>query len=72
MKQIELQLKNLLKQAEEASRYKTISNDIKKSEALLSYLKIQEINKTLEGGYKPWMPTKAPKQQLVMQFCIPV
>ena len=30
MKQIELQLKNLLKQAEEASRYKTISNDIKK------------------------------------------
>jgi chromosome segregation protein len=28
MKQIELQLKNLLKQAEEASRYKTISNDI--------------------------------------------
>ncbi|CAN1607987.1 Structural maintenance of chromosomes protein, prokaryotic [Candidatus Pelagibacterales bacterium] len=48
MKQIELQLKNLLKQAEEASRYKTISNDIKKSEALLSYLKIQEINKELK------------------------
>ena len=48
MKQIELQLKNLLKQAEEASRYKTISNDIKKSEALLSYLKIQEINTELK------------------------
>jgi chromosome segregation protein len=48
MKQIETQLKNLLKQAEEASRYKTISNDIKKNEALLSYLKIQEINKELK------------------------
>lgn len=48
MKQIELQLKNLLKQAEEASRYKTISNDIKKNEALLNFLKIQEINKTLK------------------------
>ena len=48
MKQIELQLKNLLKQAEEASRYKIISNDIKKQEALLSYLKIQEINKELK------------------------
>jgi len=48
MKQIETQLKNLLKQAEEASRYKTISNDIKKHEALLSYLKIQEINKGLK------------------------
>jgi chromosome segregation protein len=48
MKQIELQLKNLLKQAEEASRYKTISNDIKKNEAQLSYLKIQEINKELK------------------------
>ena len=47
-KQIELQLKNLLKQAEEASRYKIISNDIKKQEALLSYLKIQEINKELK------------------------
>jgi chromosome segregation protein len=48
MKQIETQLKNLLKQAEEASRYKTISNDIKKNEVLLSYLKIQEINKELK------------------------
>lgn len=48
MKQIELQLKNLLKQAEEASRYKTISNDIKKNEALLNFLKIQEINKALK------------------------
>ena len=48
MKQIETQLKNLLKQAEEASKYKTISNDIKKHEALLSYLKIQEINKELK------------------------
>ncbi len=41
-------LKNLLKQAEEASRYKTISNDIKKNEALLTFLKIQEINKELK------------------------
>ena len=48
MKQIELQLKNLLKQAEEASRYKTISHDIKKNEALLTFLKIQEINKELK------------------------
>jgi chromosome segregation protein len=48
MKQIELQLKNLLKQAQEASRYKTISNDIKKNEALLTFLKIQEINKELK------------------------
>lgn len=48
MKQIELQLKNLLKQAEEAYRYKTISNDIKKNEALLTFLKIQEINKELK------------------------
>lgn len=48
MKQIELQLKNLLKQAEEASRYKTISNDIKKNEALVTFLKIQEINKELK------------------------
>jgi chromosome segregation protein len=47
MKQIELQLKNLLKQAEEASKYKTLSNDIKKNEALLTFLKIQEINKEL-------------------------
>ncbi len=48
MKQIELQLKNLLKQAEEASRYKIISNDIKKNEALLTFLKIKEINKELK------------------------
>jgi chromosome segregation protein len=48
MKQIELQLKNLLKQAQEASRYKIISNDIKKNEALLTFLKIQEINKELK------------------------
>ena len=48
MKQIELQLKNLLKQAEEASRYKIISNDIKKNEALLTFLKIKKINKELK------------------------
>ncbi len=47
MKQLELQLKNLLKQAEEASRYKIISNDIRKNEGLLAYLKILEINKEL-------------------------
>lgn len=37
MKQIENQLKNLLKQAEEASKYKTISTDIQNLEAKLSF-----------------------------------
>ena len=39
------QLDNLKKQAEEASRYKEISNQIKKTEAGLYFLKIQEIQK---------------------------
>ena len=44
-KQQEKQLDNLKKQAEEASRYKEISNEIKMSEASLIYLKIREIEK---------------------------
>ena len=37
------QLDNLKKQAEEATRYKEISNEIKKVEAGLYYLKVREI-----------------------------
>ncbi len=44
-KQQQKQLDNLKKQAEEATRYKEISNEIKKVEAGLYYLKIQEIEK---------------------------
>ena len=44
-KQQQKQLDSLKKQAEEASRYKEISKDIKKIEAGLYYLKIQEIEK---------------------------
>tara|TARA_X000001036_G_scaffold222074_1_gene207817 strand:- start:74 stop:2518 length:2445 start_codon:yes stop_codon:yes gene_type:complete len=44
-KQQQKQLDNLKKQAEEATRYKEISKDIKKIEAGLYYLKIQEIEK---------------------------
>ena len=44
-KQQQKQLDNLKKQAEEASRYKEISNKIKKIEAGLYYLKIQDIEK---------------------------
>ncbi len=44
-KQQQKQLDNLKKQAEEATRYKEISNEIKKIEAGLYYLKIQEIEK---------------------------
>ena len=49
-KQQEKQLENLRKQAEEASRYKEISNEIKGDEAGLYYLKlseIEEIKKTI-------------------------
>ena len=42
-KQQQKQLDNLKKQAEEATRYKEISQEIKKVEAGLYYLKIQEI-----------------------------
>ena len=44
-KQQQKQLDNLKKQAEEATRYKEISNEIKKIEAGLYYLKISEIEK---------------------------
>jgi chromosome segregation protein len=44
-KQQQKQLDNLKKQAEEATRYKEISKEIKKVEAGLYYLKIREIEK---------------------------
>ena len=44
-KQQQKQLDNLKKQAEEATRYKEISNEIKKIESGLYYLKISEIGK---------------------------
>jgi len=44
-KQQQKQLDNLKKQAEEATRYKEISSEIKKVEAGLYYLKIREIEK---------------------------
>ena len=47
-KQQERQLANLQKQAEEASKYKDISNDIKKIEAGLYYLKLLEIDKEIK------------------------
>tara|TARA_Y100001960_G_scaffold174220_1_gene182791 strand:- start:187 stop:2619 length:2433 start_codon:yes stop_codon:yes gene_type:complete len=43
-RQQEKQLANLQKQAEEAARYKSISEEIKKVEAGLYYLKLQEID----------------------------
>tara|TARA_B100000963_G_scaffold62055_1_gene50149 strand:- start:1033 stop:3477 length:2445 start_codon:yes stop_codon:yes gene_type:complete len=44
-KQQQRQLDNLKKQAEEATRYKEISREIKRVEAGMYYLKIREINK---------------------------
>ena len=44
-RQQQKQLENLKKQAEEASRYKEISNEIKRKEAGLYFLKIREIEK---------------------------
>ena len=44
-KQQQKQLDNLKKQAEEATRYKEISKEIKRAEAGLYYLKIREIEK---------------------------
>ena len=44
-KQQQKQLDNLKKQAEEASRYKEISEEIKRLESGLYYLKIREIEK---------------------------
>ena len=46
-RQQEKQLANLQKQAEEASKYKNISNEIKKVEAGLYYLKLLEIDKEI-------------------------
>ncbi len=46
-RQQEKQLTNLQKQAEEATKYKNISNEIKKIEAGLYYLKLLEIDKEI-------------------------
>ena len=46
-RQQEKQLANLLKQAEEASKYKLITEEIKKIEAGLYYLKLLEIDKEI-------------------------
>ena len=46
-RQQERQLVNLQKQAEEAARYKNMSEDIKKIEAGLYYLKLLEIDKEI-------------------------
>ncbi len=46
-RQQERQLANLQKQAEEATKYKNISNEIKKVEAGLYYLKLLEIDKEI-------------------------
>ena len=46
-RQQERQLANLQKQAEEATKYKLISEDIKKIEAGLNYLKLIEIDKEI-------------------------
>ncbi len=46
-KQQERQLANLQKQAEEASKYKNITNEIKKIEAGLYYLRLLEIDKEI-------------------------
>ncbi len=47
-KQQERQLANLQKQAEEATKYKNISDEIKKIEAGLYYLKLLEIDKEIK------------------------
>ncbi len=48
-RQQEKQLENLKKQAVEASKYKLISEDIKKIEAGLYYIKLKEIEKEIES-----------------------
>ena len=48
-RQQEKQLENLKKQAAEASKYKLISEDIKKIEAGLYYIKLKEIEKEIES-----------------------
>ena len=47
-RQQEKQLQNLLKQAEEATKYKNISEDIKKIEAGLYYLKLRDIDNEIK------------------------
>ena len=47
-RQQEKQLQNLLRQAEEATKYKIISEDIKKIEAGLYYLKLKEIDNEIK------------------------
>ena len=47
-RQQEKQLQNLLKQAEEATKYKIISEDIKKIEAGLYYLKLRDIDNEIK------------------------
>ena len=47
-RQLEKQLTNLEKQAEEATKYKNISDEIKKVEAGLYYLKIREIENEIK------------------------
>ena len=47
-RQQERQLQNLLKQAEEATKYKNISVDIKKIEAGLYYLKLRDIDNEIK------------------------
>ena len=48
-KQQEKQLENLKKQAAEASKYKSISEEIKKIEAGLYYIKLIEIEKEINS-----------------------
>ena len=50
MKQTEIQLKNLRKQAEEAYRYKFISEDIKKKEAELTFLNYKKIENEINDN----------------------
>ena len=47
-RQLERQLTNLEKQAEEATKYKNISDEIKKVEAGLYFLKIREIDNEIK------------------------
>ncbi len=48
MKHTENQLKSLVKQAQEASKYKEISNEIKRYEAALIYLNATQVEKEIE------------------------
>ena len=48
MKQIENQLKSLVKQAEEASKYKEISDEIRRYEAAIIYLNSVKVEKEIE------------------------